>query len=133
MTTKTIEKILRAGSLPGGHAVVIDLQIEGGEAMRLECSIENLPLLAVAVHDAGVGAERARNAQPGKPLSAMVLHQATAVRTGVTGDRCVVLSFQTDAGKPSEVVIAPELTRATIERLQSALDQIGRTPPTVRS
>jgi hypothetical protein len=134
MATKTINKILRSGALPGGRAVIVDLQLEGGEALTLECHHEKLPLLAAAINDAGLVAERARKALPGESISTVVPRFAMAVRAGTSADNLyIALAFQTDTGTPLEIAMPPELARETIERLQYELDQLGRRPPIVPS
>jgi hypothetical protein len=134
MANKTISKILRSGALPGGHAVIVDLQLEGGEKLTLECHHEKLPLLAAAINDAGVVAERARKAFPGESISTVVPRFAMAVRAGTSADSLyIAVAFQTDTGAPLEIAMPPELARETIERLQYELDQLGRRPSIVPS
>lgn len=134
MPTKTINKVLGSGSLPGGHTVIVALQIEGGEELTLECNHEKLPLLAIAINDAGVLAERARRSLPGQTISIIIPHLVKGVRAGTSEDnRYIALTFQTDVGSPLQIVMTPELARETIQRLQNELNQLGRTPPIVRS
>lgn len=114
--------------------MIIDLLIEDGEEVTLECNHEKLPLLAIAINDAGVVAERARQALPGHAISTIVPHLGKAVRAGTSADsRYIALTFQTNVGAPLQVAMTPELARETIERLQNELSQLGRTPPIIRS
>jgi hypothetical protein len=93
-----------------------------------------LPLLARAINDVGIVAEKARKALPGESISTVVPHLVLGVRTGTSeGDRYIGMKFQTNMGFPLEVAMTPELALETIERLTKELEQLGKRPPIIRS
>ena len=63
---KTIKRVVRAGSIQGGHAIQADMLFEDGTQKSLRCEAQNAPGLVQALAQAVTGAIAQQKTSPGQ-------------------------------------------------------------------
>ena len=126
---RTITRIVRGAAIEAGHAIQLDLEIDGNPE-SLRCETHSAPALAQAVHQSSAAAELLRKVQSHQPTQIEVPYHATNCNTGSTSDgNLVAIRFSTEQVVPVYLTMTPTLARQTIARLQAELDQLGRRSP----
>lgn len=126
----TIKGIKEGRAVDGGHAIEVEFVLQDGSSHILKIPYENIPHAVHAISASASVAETAQKAgATGRPqFSAIVPYRATHVRTGTSPDGQVVAEFATGLG-PVQVAMPSSLAQDTIERLKTALGDLGKPGP----
>jgi hypothetical protein len=132
MVDVTLHAMVRSEAIRGGHAIKLYIELSNQETLSIECDIEKLTALALAINNAGVLAERMRKAAPGSAISMEFPYRALDVRAGASADQHVILQFSTTEGPPVTVAMTPPIAQKTIQQLSVALTDLNvKKPPSL--
>jgi hypothetical protein len=105
-----------------GHIIRLEFDFADGERETITFGTEMLSSLAQSLIQAGLAAEKMRNAQPGSIVSIEQMWTAREVRVGTAPSaNLIVAQFATREGPPVGVAMSHNLTRKTIELLMAEL------------